>query len=55
MKKFVMLDGYVSMDNKQLFLDINRTKNDLKSRGGWLGIFFCICKYKCISHLQKNG
>lgn len=40
MKKFVMVDGYISMDNKQLFLDINNYKRDLKSRGGWLGVFF---------------
>ncbi|WP_298767060.1 hypothetical protein [uncultured Polaribacter sp.] len=40
MEKFVMVDGYISMDNKQLFLDINSHKRDLKSRGGWLGVFF---------------
>lgn len=40
MEKFVMVDGYISMDNKQLFLDINKHKRDLKSRGGWLGVFF---------------
>lgn len=40
MEKFVMVDGYISMDNKQLFLDIKSYNRDLKSRGGWLGVFF---------------
>ena len=39
MKKFVMTDGYISMNNIQLFLEVNNTRNDLKSRGGWLGVF----------------
>lgn len=42
MKKFVLVDGYVSMDNTQLFVDINNTKKDLKQRGGWLGVFFTL-------------
>ncbi|MHB0756154.1 hypothetical protein [Polaribacter sp. M15] len=42
MKKFILVDGYVYMNNHQLFLEINRFKNDLKSRGGWLGIFFAL-------------
>ena len=42
MKKFVLVDGYVSMDNKQLFVDVNQTKKDVKQRGGWLGVFFTL-------------
>ncbi len=40
MKKFVLVDGYVSLNNEQLFVDINEAKKDLKSKGGWLGVFF---------------
>lgn len=39
LEKFVLADGYISMNNKQLFIDINNTKKDLKQRGGWLGVF----------------
>lgn len=42
MEKFVLVDGYICMNNKQLFLEIKKFKNDLKSRGGWLGMFFII-------------
>jgi len=48
-----MLDGYISMDNKQLFLDINRTKNDLKSRGGWLGVFFVFVSISVLHTFRK--
>lgn len=40
MNKFVLVDGYVSMDNSQLYIDINSFKKDIKERGGWLAIFF---------------
>lgn len=40
MEKFVLVNGYVSMDNSQLFLDINSFRSDLKNRGGWLGVIF---------------
>lgn len=40
MEKFVLVDGYIKLNNVQLFLDINEFKKDLKNRGGWLGVFF---------------
>ncbi|WP_439132790.1 hypothetical protein [Polaribacter sp.] len=39
MKKYVLVNGYISINNERLFLDINKTKDDIKSRGGWLGVF----------------
>jgi hypothetical protein len=46
MKKFVLTDGYVSMDTKQLHVEINTTKNDIKKRGGWLGILLSFLTLK---------
>ena len=40
MKKFVLVDGYVSLNNEQVLVDLKTFNRDLKSRGGWLGVFF---------------
>ena len=42
MEKFVMVYGYVKMDNSQLFLDVKDLKKDIKDRGGWLAILFAL-------------
>jgi len=46
MKKFVLTDGYVSMDTKQLHVELNTTKKDIKNRGGWLGILLSFLTLK---------
>lgn len=56
MEKFVLEDGYISMNNEQLFLDIKTTKNDIKSRGGWLGVFLtfvAISVFHTIKNIEK--
>lgn len=53
MKKFVLVDGYASMDNKQIFIDINEAKKDLKSRGGWLGVFFVFVSISVLHTYKK--
>lgn len=42
MDKFVLVEGYVSIDNTQLHIDINNLKKDVKDRGGWLVVFFTL-------------
>jgi len=54
MKKFVLTDGYVSMDNKQLFIEINSLKKDLKHRGGWLGILLSFLTIKLFLDFSKE-
>ena len=52
-KKIVLVNGYISMNNEQLFLDINKTKSDLKSRGGWLGVFFTLIGVSVFNNLKN--
>lgn len=54
MKKFVLTDGYVSMDTKQLHVEINTTKNDIKKRGGWLGILLSFLTLKLFSDFREE-
>lgn len=54
MKKYVLVDGYVSFNNEQLFVDINKTKKDVKHRGGWLGIFFVFVSISVFANLRKE-
>ena len=42
MDKFVLVEGYVSIDNTQLHIDINNLKRDVKDRGGWLAVVFTL-------------
>lgn len=55
MKKFILVDGYVSMNNQQLFLDINNTKNDIKSRGGWLGVFLTLVGISVFNNFRSDS
>ena len=55
MKKFILVDGYVSMNNQQLFLDINNTKNDIKSRGGWLGVFLTLVGISVFNNFRNDS
>lgn len=48
-----MVDGYVSINNEQIFIDINNFKRDLKQRGGWLGVFLAFLGIS-IFHNLKN-
>lgn len=54
MEKFVMVYGYVKMDNSQLFLDIKEMKKDIKDRGGWLAILFIITGISVFQSFRKD-
>lgn len=54
MKKFILVDGYISMDNSQLFIDINNFKKDLKNRGGWLGLFFTLIGISVFNNFRNE-
>jgi len=54
MKKFVLTDGYVSMDTKQLHVELNTTKKDIKNRGGWLGILLSFLTLKLFLDFRKE-
>ena len=55
MKKFVLVDGYISLDNKQLFIDINNTKKDLKNRGGLSVILFVFLGISVFRNLKNDN
>lgn len=55
MKKFILVDGYISMDNSQLFIDINNFKKDLKNRGGWLGLFFTLIGISVFNNFRNEN
>ena len=55
-EQFVLVDGYISMDNSKLYLDIkNNIKSDVKKRGGWLTIFLGIVGFSTFRNLQNDA
>jgi hypothetical protein len=54
MKKFVLVDGYISLNNEQIFIDINKTKKDIKQRGGWLSIFLTLIGISVFHNLKNE-
>ncbi len=54
MEKFVLVYGYVRMDNSQLFLDINSFKRDVKDRGGWLTVFFVFIGFSVFNNFRNE-
>lgn len=53
-ERFVLVDGYISMNNEKLKLDINETKKDLKNRGGWLSIFLGFVGFSIFRTFKKD-
>lgn len=53
MEKFVLVDGYVSLNNEQIFVDINSFKRDLKQRGGWLGVFLAFLGISLFHNIKE--
>ena len=53
MEKFVLVDGYVSLNNEQLFIDINSFKKDLRQRGGWLGVFLAFLGISLLHNIKE--
>ena len=54
MERFVLVDGYISMNNEKLELEINNSRKDLKERGGWLSVFFVFVGISVLSSLRKD-
>jgi hypothetical protein len=54
-KRIVLVNGYISMNNEQLFLDINNTKSDIKQKGGWLGVFLTFIGISVFNNLKNTG
>lgn len=54
MKKFVLVNGYVSMDNSQLYIDINNLKKDVKDRGGFLAVFLAFIGISVYRNLKDE-
>jgi hypothetical protein len=54
-KRIVLVNGYISMNNEQLFLDINNTKSDIKQKGGWLGVFLAFIGISVFNNLKNTG
>ena len=54
MEKFVLVDGYVVLNNEQLFIKKKEFQNDLKSRGGWLGVFLSFLGISVYNNLKKE-
>lgn len=42
------------MNNSQLFIDINEVKKDVKSRGGWLAVFFAFLGVSVFNNLRNE-
>ena len=55
MEKFVLVYGYVRMDNSQLFIDIHSLKNDVRDRGGWLMIFFAFIGISVFNNFRNEA
>lgn len=55
MERFVLADGYVSMTNEKLELDINQIRKDVKNRGGWLSIFLGFVGISVFRTFQKDN
>lgn len=55
MDKFVLVDGYVSIDNSRLYVDINNFKKDVKERGGWLAIFFTVIGISVYRNIRNDN
>jgi len=54
LKKFVLVNGYVSMDNSQLYIDINNLKKDVKDRGGFLAVFLAFIGISVYRNLKDE-
>jgi hypothetical protein len=54
MKKYVLVDGYVSLNNEQLFIEINENRKDIKQRGGWLGVLFTFISISVLNNLRND-
>lgn len=54
MNKYILVDGYVSLNNEQLFIDVNETKKDVKQRGGWLSVFLTLLGVSIYKNLRNE-
>jgi len=54
MKKYVLVDGYVSLNNEQLFIEINENIRDIKQRGGWLSVLFTFISISVLNNLRND-
>lgn len=52
MKKFVLLNGYVEIDNEQFYLDLKN--KEIKERGGYISIFLGIFLFASLQEFLKK-
>ncbi|MDO1499951.1 hypothetical protein Q2T40_07390 [Winogradskyella maritima] len=53
-ERFIMTDGYISVNNEKLFIEVNSSKKDYKDRGGWLGILLALVGLSIFRTLRRD-